>query len=200
MQTVFTRRHAMALGLTGVFAATVPASANVLSYQLRPEDAEIAFTFSAGGVSLRGTAPLQSADIVVDTARLDRSSADVIANVAQARTGIGPATTAMRSTEVLDTARFPSARFRSTGVELGRDGRISSGAVILGDLTLRGVTRPVRLAATLSRPAGTAPDDLRILSVRLTGALDRTGFGATGYANLVDATVQLDIRATLSAV
>ena len=200
MQTVFTRRQAMALGLTGVFAATVPASANVLSYKLRPEDAELAFTFSAGGVALRGTAPLQSADIVVDTARLDRSSAAVIANVAQARTGIGPATTAMRSTEVLDTARFPSARFRSTGVELGRDGRISSGAVILGDLTLRGVTRPVRLAATLSRPAGTAPDDLRVLNVRLTGALDRTGFGATGYANLVDATVQLDIRATLSAV
>ena len=176
MQTVFTRRQAMALGLTGVFAATVPASANVLSYHLRPEDAESAFTFSAGGVSLRGTAPLQSADINVDTARLDRSSADVIANVAQARTGIGPATTAMRSAEVLDTARFPSARFRSTGVELGRDGRISSGAGILGDLTLRGVTRPVRLAATLSRPAGTAPDDL----ARLERAVNRRT-GSRGF-------------------
>jgi polyisoprenoid-binding protein YceI len=90
-------------------------------------------------------------------------------------------------------------RFRSTRVRLGARGRISEGAQIEGDLSLRGVTRPIALDATLSRPAGTAPDDLDTLYVDLAGTLDRRDFGATGYPQMVAPEVTLDIRAEIHA-
>jgi polyisoprenoid-binding protein YceI len=82
---------------------------------------------------------------------------------------------------------------------LGAQGRISEGASIEGQLTLRGVTRPLDLDAVLSRPAGSAPDDLSVLTIRLTGRLSRSAFGATGYPQMVADEVELDIRAEIRA-
>ncbi|HWY23676.1 MAG TPA: YceI family protein [Nevskia sp.] len=47
----------------------------------------------------------------------------------------------LRSSEWLDTQRFPQMRFRSTHVEFKQDGS----AVAVGQLTLHGVSRPVLL-------------------------------------------------------
>jgi len=76
--------------------------------------------------------------------------------------------------------------------------RSSDGARITGDLTVRGVTRPVTLAASLYRRPGTAADDLDQLSIGLTGALNRHDFGASGYPDLVAETVGLDIHAEIT--
>ena len=68
------------------------------------------------------------------------------------------------------------------------------------DLTVRDVTRSVRLDAQLFRPPGTAPDDLRLLTIELSGSMSRSSFGATGYPELVSDTVGIDIRAVIRAV
>lgn len=47
----------------------------------------------------------------------------------------------LRSDDFLDARRFPSASFVATGLEDHGDGR----AVLTGELTLRGVTRPVTI-------------------------------------------------------
>jgi polyisoprenoid-binding protein YceI len=52
----------------------------------------------------------------------------------------------LRSSEWLDTQRFPQMRFRSTHVEFRHDGS----AMAVGQLTLHGVSRPVLL--DISRP------------------------------------------------
>ncbi|MGA9433304.1 MAG: YceI family protein, partial [Roseobacter sp.] len=101
--------------------------------------------------------------------------------------------------ELLDAENHPLVRFSSTAVRLGARGRISEGAIISGDLTLRGVTQPIALQATLSRPAGTPPDDLSVLYIKLNGALSRAAYGATGYASLAEDRVELDIRAEIRA-
>ena len=122
------------------------------------------------------------------------------ADLTAARTGLIFATQAMKSASVLDTERFPTARFRATRVTLGRSGRLSEGAALDGDLTLRGITRPVRFDAALFRPPGSAPDDLSLLDIRLRGAISRTAFGAAGYPDLVADGVGLDIRARIRAL
>ena len=121
------------------------------------------------------------------------------ADIRRARTGLIFATEALKSASVLHADRFPEARFTSTRVILGAGGRISGGATIDGNLTLRGVTRPVRFAAELFRKRGSAPDDLSALDVRLQGRGNRSDFGAIGYADLVEDRVGIDIRADILA-
>ena len=101
---------------------------------------------------------------------------------------------------MLGVDEFPRIRFKSRRVQLGPDGRISGGAKITGDLTLRDITRPITLDAALYRAPGSAVDDLERLSAQLTGSLSRAAFGATGYAQLVADTVTLDIRAKIRGV
>ncbi len=78
--------------------------------------------------------------------------------------------------EVLESARYPEAIFRSTGVAgmtEGRDGEIRF--QLTGDLTLHGVTRAIVLPVTLRRLPG---------ELRATGryVLKQTDFGIRPYS------------------
>jgi polyisoprenoid-binding protein YceI len=193
------RRHLLHALLCAPMLAR-PAHARTRAYALTPRDATITFLFDLGGLTQSGTAPLGSADIRIDPGDLGASQADVTADLTEACTGLIFATQAMKSASVLDTDRFPTARFRSTRVTLGRSGRLSEGAALDGLLTLRGVTRPIRFDAALYRPQGSAPDDLSLLDIHLRGAIARAEFGADGYADLVADHVGLDIRARVRAL
>ncbi|MGV6805561.1 MAG: YceI family protein [Ruegeria sp.] len=170
------------------------AMAAPVPYNLEQQNTLIKFTFGLAGSAQTGTMPIQSAIVVVDPQKLRNSRVDVVLNVAKARTKLPFARGPMLSTSVLDAARFPTIRFVSTSVSLGAGGRISDGATITGNLTVRDVTRPIVLEAALYRPSGSAKDDLDHLSIHLTGALNRNDFGAVGYPDLVDETVGIDIR------
>jgi polyisoprenoid-binding protein YceI len=167
------------------------------SYELVAEGSRVSFIFTLSGAPNSGTIPIKTADIRVDPENLARSTATVTADVRNIRSGLFFITEAIKSAELLDAERHPTVRFTSNRMQLGAKGRISEGARIDGELTLRGVTRPITLDATLSRPPGTKPDDLSVLYIRLTGTLSRSEYGATGYAGLADDTVSLDILAEI---
>jgi len=177
----------------------LPAHAAPRAYSVKPGSAEITFLFSLSGAAQQGTAPLITADLRIDPSNLAASKATVAANLARARTGLIFATQALKSPSVLDTVTHPTARFQSTRVILGPNGRISDGAALLGRLTLRGVTRDIRFKADLFRPRGSAADDLSTLDVRLSGSISRAAYGATGYADLVPDKIDLQIRAEITA-
>lgn len=196
MTLILTRRLLIAGGLA---SAGVPLWASPRRYDLSAATSSISFAFNVSGTVQTGTVPVSTADIRVDPDNLVNSSADVTADIRGAKTGLIFVTQALLSASVLDAASHPQVRFVSKRVVLGQTGRISEGARIDGALTLRGVTRDLQLKAVLSRPAGSAPDDLSVLMVRLTGQLNRNDFGAAGYPNMVAETVTLDIRATIRA-
>lgn len=196
MALYLSRRHLLAIGLA---ATALPAWAALRSYELVLDTSRIVFEFDMSGTPQQGTVPVARTDIQVDPQNLSSSKAQVSADIRQATTGFIFATQALKSAEVLNAEAFPLVEFASTKVHLGRDGRISEGARITGNLTLRGVTRPISLDATLTRPTGTDPDDLSVLYVSLKGALSRTAFGATGFSSLVADTVNLDIFAEIRA-
>ncbi|WP_264212844.1 YceI family protein [Leisingera thetidis] len=168
-----------------------------LPYRLVPEATEVRFTFLLSGQPQHGRVPVRAARIRIDPQNLSRSQADITLDARRVRTGLIFATEALKSPGMLDTARFPEIRFRSTQVRLGPDGRLSGGAQIRGGLTLRGTTRPLTLQAALYRLPGTAPDELRELDVHLSGRLSRAAFGATGYPELVADRVNLEIKARI---
>jgi len=195
------RRHMLALTLAALAqpALTKTAFAAPTPYTLARAGASITYTFTLNGNPVKGTVPVDRADLVIDPGNLAASTANVTADVRRARTGLIFATEALKSKGVLDAQGFPQARFTSTKVILGPGGRISNGAALEGRLTLRGVTRPVRFDANLYRAPGSAADDLSALSVHLKGRVNRRDFGANGYGDIVADTVGIDIKAEISA-
>ncbi|WP_300074965.1 YceI family protein [uncultured Ruegeria sp.] len=196
--TKMTRRSFVA-GLA-LWPSLGAAQSVMIPYALAPKGTSVGFTFDLSGVAQSGTMPIQSANIQLDTKRLQNSKVDVILNVAAARTRLPFARGPMLGESVLNADAHPTIRFTSTKIQLGPGGRISDGASIKGDLTVRGITRPVTLNAALYRTPGSAADDLDALSIQLTGALDRHAYGASGYPDLVDDTVGLNIKAQITRV
>jgi polyisoprenoid-binding protein YceI len=84
----------------------------------------------------------------------------------------------LRTPDFFDAERYPELRFRSTAVTR-HDDRL----VVAGDLTIRGVTRPVELAGTLRGPNTDAYGNVRI-GVDLEGVVDRRAFGVSWNAPL----------------
>ncbi|NOD33695.1 MULTISPECIES: YceI family protein [unclassified Ruegeria] len=193
----FVNRRTVLAGLASLPFAR-PSLAALSPYVLSTTDTRVGFSFNLSGVMQTGSMPIRFANVQVDTRQLQNSQVTVVLDVSKARTRLPFARMPMLSPSVLDAKQHPTIRFVSTKIELGAQGRISDGARITGDLTVRGVTRPITLNANLYRKAGTTVDDLTNLSIGLTGALNRHDFGASGYPDLVRDNVGLNIHAEIS--
>jgi polyisoprenoid-binding protein YceI len=89
--------------------------------------------------------------------------------------------------DFFDVERNPEILFVSKGFEwTGRDT-----AVLKGDLTLRGITRPVTFAVTLTRLENTPDSAAEKVLVKASTIIDRTEFGMKSLTNIVDETVKL---------
>ncbi|MEV8465491.1 YceI family protein [Fluviibacterium sp. DFM31] len=171
-----------------------PLLAEPRDYALDTSNSTVEFTYSLGGTPGTGTMPVVRADLRLDFDRVANSRAVVELDAARSRTNVGFVTQALKSPQVLDTARFPIIRFVSRRVTA-----LTGGARITGDVTLRGVTRPLVLDAQIYRQRGTGAGDLSRLSVLLTGQIRRSDFGASGYSDLVGDVVGLRILARIEA-
>ncbi|MEP2028177.1 MAG: YceI family protein [Paracoccaceae bacterium] len=168
-------------------------------YQLDTDASQVGFLYVLNGAEQKGTMPVSQANLTIDPLDLQTAQVDVSVDVRKARTGLIFATEALKARSVLDSAEFPSIRFVATEVQLGTNGRISDGAVITGNLTMRGVTKPITFEAHLYRIQGSQPEDLSQLTIRLTGSVTRSDFGANGFSNLVGDVIKLDILARIVA-
>lgn len=168
-----------------------PAQAAPVPYALDRARSVVAFDIGDSSQPIKGRMPIQSADIRLDLDRLDRSTASVTMNAAAATCSFAFATQTMRGPTVLDTDRFPTIAFTSTGFQ----GDILGG-VVSGRLTIRGITQAQTLRAEIFRQRGTEGRDA--LTVRMRGALDRHAFGASGMAALVGPSLAVDIIARIS--
>lgn len=168
-------------------------------YQLDTSASQVGFIYTLNGAEQKGTMPVSVANLMIDPENLQAAKVDVEVNVRKARTGLIFATEALKAPSVLDAGQFPAIHFVATEIQLGAKGRISDGATIIGDVTMRGVTKPITFEATLYRLQGSQPDDLSQLTIRLTGTVNRSDFGADGYAKFVGEIIKLDILARIEA-
>ncbi|OYX43675.1 MAG: hypothetical protein B7Z02_09065 [Rhodobacterales bacterium 32-67-9] len=177
-----------ALLLALMLAAPIPAQGAPIPYAYDADGSIVGFETDFGTTPIRGQMPVADIALALDFDRVAASHVEVTLDAAAARANIPFATQAMRGESVLATKNHPEIRFESTAVE-----PTETGARITGRLTIRGVTRDAALDAVLYRPPGsdpTARDDLKIL---LTGAVSRSAFGVTGFADLVADEVRLKI-------
>lgn len=180
------------LHLVALIFLAVPSWAAPQRYALQPDDSTVGFSWFLGKDEIKGSMPVADADLVIDLDRLSNSKVTVAVDVQGARAGFPFASQGMKSRKVLWAKKFPQITFQSTSVR--RDG---NGALIDGNLTVRGVTKPATFAAELFRQAGTEAGDRSRISVRLTGQLSRTAFGADGWSDLAGDEVKLSILARM---
>ena len=106
----------------------------------------------------------------------------------------------LQSPDFFDAAQSPTASFTSTAIE-----QSAGEVVVTGDLTLRGVTRPVELRGDVALTVDPYGNDRIAIGVR--GQIDRTQFGVSWNAPLANGalavaekvTIELDVEAVRSA-
>ncbi len=159
---------------------------------IQRSDALVSFNYSIAGQNARGTIPLVDANIDFDIDNLASMRIDAVFAADNANAGIAPLTAAMQGPELLDTKRFSTIRYNSTGAR-GTAEKLE----VLGEVTIRDVTRPLTLQVTIS-PIEVG-DGLRKYSIRMTGAIDRNAFGASGYPAILGDVIGLSIIARINA-
>ena len=182
-----------------LLAAPMAVTAAPTTYQLDTDASRIEFIFIMGGGRHKGIMPVAKSLIIVNPTNLTLSRVDISLDVAGVRTPLPFVKPALIGPKVLDAARYPTIRFVSNRVTLGPQGRLSDGAKITGKLTMHGITRQVTFDAGLFRAPGSAPDDLSELSIKLSGQVSRSAFGATGFGDIVGDTIGLNIFAIIRA-
>lgn len=191
----------MKIAVTALFvwvAAAVCGWAMPLSYALNAAESRVGFEVPFGPDQITGTMPMRSADIRLDFERPANSQISVVLDVGNAQANFPFATQALRGPRVLNAAEFPDISFVSSSIEVRQDA--PSKALLSGDITIRGVTRPITLDVELFRPAGRALGEREQLFVRLEGVVSRTAFGASGWSDLVGDAVSLDVMLRIDLV
>lgn len=125
--------------VAGVFAA--PAYAG--NYVQAP-GSTLTFATKYQGEVFAGRLPGFAARLSFDPARLAGSRLDVTVPLAGANTGDGERDSTLKDADFFSVAKFPQARFVSTTFRSLGGGRYAAD----GQLTLRGVSKPVTLAFT----------------------------------------------------
>ncbi len=135
---------------------------------------ESRFDKTTGTVTLDAAAKTGSVDVVIDAKSVDTGSELFNGHIQ------GP--------DFLDTAAFPTATFKSTSVKFDGDTPVS----IEGQLTLKGVTKPVTLTVTSFKHA---PDMMKKDSIgaNATATIKRSDFHMTKYVPMVSDDVTLTI-------
>jgi len=129
----------------------------------------------------------------VDEADLSKSSIEVTIEAASISTRDEKRDNHLKSPDFFDVAKFPTLTFKSTKVVAGKDGALT----ITGDLTMRGVTKPVTLDGSITNVI-TDPQGNSRRGVSVNGKLNRKDFGVSyGPAAIVGDEVKLDIQAEL---
>jgi polyisoprenoid-binding protein YceI len=131
--------------------------------------------------------------VKVDEADVPKSTVDVVVHTQSIEMLDKQQTEMLRDVEYFDVEKFPEMTYHSTRVERTGDTTLR----IEGELTLRGITRPLTLEASVTdrRPdAAAAAAGKRYATFRAEGNLKRSEYGITKYIDLLGDRVDIAIR------
>lgn len=171
-----------------LLAALLCGNASAAPRVVDPAGSEIAFTVSQMGVEVSGRFSRFDGAVEFDPARLDAASASINVDIASLTTGDADADAVALEEAWLNQPGFPKASFVSSKLKaLGGDRYEAS-----GNLSLRGKTRPLTVALTITAAKGGA------LNATGTLSLNRSDFGIGGgewnEGDLVANTVPVNFR------
>jgi polyisoprenoid-binding protein YceI len=171
------------------------------AWRAEPPGSEIRFSLRHLVLSeISGRVGRWRADIDVDYDDPTRSSVEVVVDAASFETGAVERDNHIRSLEFLDVRSFPEIHFRSTEVRAGdREDQF----VIVGDLTIRHITRKLTVLAERQRAAAGAGETSSLV-FSAHASVNRQDFGLRWNVDLdrggvvvgdkVDLQIRIDAR------
>ena len=124
--------------------------------------------------TVRGRFKSVQGTIVYDEADPSRSSVEVEIDASSLDSGVEYRDNHLKSADFLDVEHFPTITFKSTRVEPQGDDH----GKIIGDLTIRGVTREVVLDTELAG-GGKSPMGKQVLAFEAKTSINRKDWGLT---------------------
>lgn len=170
-------------------AAAAPAMAAPETYVLDGSHTFPRFSYSHLGFSTQLSRFNKTTGKVVFDKAAKTGSVDIVIDTKSVDTGFATFDDHIQGEDFLDTAKYPTATFKSTNVVFEGD----KPAKIEGNLTIKGVTKPVTLTVTsfLAMPHPMQKKDA--IGANAFTVIKRTEFNAGKYAPHVGDEVRVDI-------
>ena len=180
---------------SAISVSTDPRQAPTGAYQLDPRHAQIQFAITHFGISdFFGRFERASGTLNFNAADPAKSTVAISIDTKSLSTQNSALDNELQGAPIFDTTRSPEATFKSTSVT--RTG--PNTGKIIGDLTIKGITKPITLDVTYN---GSTVSPLAakttLIGFRATGAIRRSDYNMTGviWSSMVSDEVKLDIQA-----
>jgi polyisoprenoid-binding protein YceI len=139
-----------------------------------------------------------SGKLTLDEADLAKSRIESVIEASSIETRDAQRDAHLKSADFFHVEKFPTLSFTSTNIKIVRDGELA----VEGDLTIRGITRPVVFAVEGPTPPAKDPWGNTRVAVAATTRINRKDFGLTWNAALEtggilvgdEVTITLDIQ------
>lgn len=181
------KKHLIAAAFATLIAS--PAFAATETYNIDPSHTFPRFSYDHMGMSKQ----ILRFNKTSGTVQLDKeaktAAVDITVDMESIDTGFELFDEHIQGEDFLDTGKFPTATFKSTNVVFEGDKPVS----IDGDLTIKGITKPVTLTITsfVNMPHPMLNKDA--IGANATAVIKRTEFNAGKFAPGVGDEVTLDI-------
>lgn len=162
------------------------------TYAVEPSHTQIVFAYDHMGFTNNlGVIAQPTGTLTLDKANPAASKVSIEVPIANLTTGIPALNEHLAKPEFFDAAKFPTATFVSTGVKT--DG--PTGATISGNLTIKGITKPVTLDAEFYGAGANPMNKKENIGFVATGTIKRSDFGMGMAVPVVGDAVELKIIA-----
>jgi polyisoprenoid-binding protein YceI len=156
----------LSIGLTSFAHAAI--------WELDPSHSSVEFSVRHMMVStVKGQFEKIKGTVEIDDKDLTKSSVDITIDMASINTRDAKRDGHLRSPDFFDTAKFPTATFKSTKVEKAGKGKLK----VTGDLTMHGVTKPVVLQVEGPTASQKSPFGTTLRGFMAKGKINRKDWG-----------------------
>jgi polyisoprenoid-binding protein YceI len=183
------KRLSVLAALSATLLGAGSAWAAPLSYQVDDTHTFARFSYSHLGLSTQLSSFSKTRGTVVFDAEAKTGSVDITIDTKSVQTGSDLFNEHIQGEDFLDTARFPTATFKSTKVVFEGD----KPSQIEGTLTIKGVSQPVTLQVSsflaMAHPMRKKP----ALGANASTTIKRSAFNAGKYVPFVGDEVRIDV-------
>ena len=180
------KRIAAALAFTGALASAVAAP---VTYSVDGTHTFPRFSYSHLGFSTQLSSFSKTTGKVIFDAETKKGSVDIVIDMKSVNTGFADFNEHIQGEDFLDTAKYSQATFKSTKVVFEGD----KPQAIEGQLTIKGVTKPVTLTVTSFQAMPHPMMKKPALGANAFTVIKRSEFNAGKYVPYVGDEVRIDI-------
>ena len=185
----------LSLGLAVAIASSVALAAPV-DYKIDPTHTATVFSWNHFGFSTPSANFTDIQGVIkVDNAKPANSSVEVTIRISSVNTNVPALDKEFQEEAWFNAAKYPNITFKSTKVETKDKKHFK----ITGDLTVKGVTKPVDLDAVLNKQGEHPMAKVPAIGFNATTSFNRSAFGIGNYVPNVGDKITVNITTEATA-